>query len=115
MLTLQAIQGIQFVFNVSFFFFRIELGTKTHGFRYFEVFLGNAVKAYCDWVVNFRTSLMRFLTFKHDEFVIIQFLGCLLMRSSLNLKSDRLMKDFMIGFSIDKKINKKLKVFASFP
>ena len=58
MLTLQAIQGIQFVFNVSFFFFRIELGTKTHGFRYFEVFLGNAVKAYCDWVVNFRTSLV---------------------------------------------------------
>ena len=58
MLTLQAIQGIQFVFNVSFFFFRIELGTKTHGFRYFEVFLGNAVKAYCDWVVNFRTSLI---------------------------------------------------------
>ena len=58
MLTPQAIQGIQFVFNVSFFFFRIELGTKTHGFRYFWVFLGNAVKAYCDWVVNFRTSLM---------------------------------------------------------
>ena len=58
MLTLQAIQGIQFVFNVSFFFFRIELGTKTHGFRYFEVFLGNAVKAYCDWVVNFLTSLI---------------------------------------------------------
>ena len=57
MLTLQAIQGIKFVFNVSFFFFRIELGTKTHGFRYFEVFLGNAVKAYCDLVVNFRTSL----------------------------------------------------------
>jgi hypothetical protein len=57
MLTPQAIQGIQFVFNVSFFFFRIELGTKTHGFRYFWVFLGNAVKAYCDWVVNFRTSL----------------------------------------------------------
>jgi CRISPR-associated DxTHG motif protein len=61
MLTLQAIQGIQFVFNVSFFFFRIELGTKTHGFRYFEVFLGNAVKAYCDWVVNFRTSLISIL------------------------------------------------------
>jgi hypothetical protein len=58
MLTPQAIQGIQFVFNVSFFFFRIELGTKTHGFRYFLVFLGNAVKAYCDWVVNFRTSLI---------------------------------------------------------
>ena len=58
MLTLQAIQGIQFVFNVSFFFFGIELGTKTHGFRYFEVFLGNAVKAYCDLVVNFRTSLV---------------------------------------------------------
>ena len=59
MLTPQAIQGIQFVFNVSFFFFRIELGTKTHGFRYFWVFLGNAVKAYCDWVVNFRTSLVQ--------------------------------------------------------
>jgi hypothetical protein len=58
MLTPQAIQGIQFVFNVSFFFFRIELGTKMHGFRYFGVFLGNAVKAYCDWVVNFRTSLL---------------------------------------------------------
>ena len=58
MLTPQAIQGIQFVFNVSFFFFRIELGTKTHGFRYFWVFLGNALKAYCDWVVNFRTSLV---------------------------------------------------------
>ena len=58
MLTPQAIQEIQFVFNVSFFFFRIELGTKTHGFRYFGVFLGNAVKAYCDWLVNFRTSLI---------------------------------------------------------
>jgi hypothetical protein len=56
MLTRQAIQGIQFVFNVLFF--RIELGTKTHGFRYFWVFLGNAVKAYCDRVVNFRTSLL---------------------------------------------------------
>jgi hypothetical protein len=55
---IQGIQGIQFVFNVSFFFFRIELGTKTHGFRYFGVFLGNAVKAYCDWLVNFRTSLI---------------------------------------------------------
>jgi hypothetical protein len=66
MLTLQAIQGIQFVFNVSFFFFRIELGTKTHGFRYFGVFLGNAVKAYCDWLVNFRTSLKGIPS--HDTF-----------------------------------------------
>ena len=70
MLTLQAIQGIQFVFNVSFFFFRIELGTKTHGFRYFGVFLGNAVKAYCDWLVNFRTSLLVTHVDKASKFLV---------------------------------------------
>jgi hypothetical protein len=74
MLTPQAIQGMQFVFNVSFFFFRIELETKMHGFRYFGVFLGNAVKAYCDWVMNFRTSLIFGVADLRYESFYLQFL-----------------------------------------